>query len=68
MIDGTVTIVAITVPFNIISLILSLDFAGSDNKLIFKNGNKNKRDFIKSCLHQTLIENGFWRISCDFKK
>jgi len=57
MIDGTVTIAAIIVPFNIISLILSLGFVGSDNRLIFKNGNKNQRDFIKSCSHQTLIEN-----------
>jgi len=46
MIDGTVTIVAIIVPFNTISLILSLDFIGSDNRLIFKNGNKNQRYFI----------------------
>ena len=46
MIDGTVTIVAIIVPFNTISLILSLDFVGSDNRLIFKNGNKNQRYFI----------------------
>jgi hypothetical protein len=59
MIDGTATIVAIIVPFNTISLILSLDFVGSDNRLIFKNGNKNQRYFIKRCLHQTLIENGF---------
>ena len=44
--DGTVTIVAIIVPFNTISLILSLDFVGSDNRLIFKNGNKNQRYFI----------------------
>jgi len=46
MIDGTATIVAIIVPFNTISLILSLDFVGSDNRLIFKNGNKNQRYFI----------------------
>ena len=46
IIDGTVTIVAIIVPFNIISLILSLGFVGSDNRLIFKNGNKNQRYFI----------------------
>ena len=46
MIDGNVTIVAIIVPFNTISLILSLDFVGSDNRLIFKNGNKNQRYFI----------------------
>jgi hypothetical protein len=32
---------------------LSLDFVGSDNRLIFKNGNKNQRNFIKSGLHQT---------------
>ena len=59
MIDGTVTIIPIIVPFNTISLILSLDFVGSDNRLIFKNGNKNQRDFIKSYSHQTLIKNGF---------
>ena len=46
MIDGTVTIIPIIVPFKIISLILSLDFVGSDNRLIFKNGNKNQRYFI----------------------
>jgi len=46
MIDGIVTIVAIIVPFNTISLILSLDSVGSDNRLIFKNGNKNQRYFI----------------------
>ena len=44
--DGTVTIVAIIVPFNMISLILSLDFVESDNRVIFKNGNKNQRYFI----------------------
>jgi hypothetical protein len=46
MIDGTATIVAIIVPFNTISLILSLDFVASDNRVIFKNGNKNQRYFI----------------------
>ena len=46
MIDGIVTIVPIIVPFNIISLIESLDFVGSDIRLIFKNGNKNQRYFI----------------------
>ena len=59
MIDGTVTIIPIIVPFNTISLILSLDFVGSDNRLIFKNGNKNQRDFIESYSHQTLIKNRF---------
>jgi hypothetical protein len=29
-----------------ISLIFSLDFDGSDNRIIFKNGNKNQRYFI----------------------
>ena len=46
MIDGTVRIVAIIVPFNTISLNLRLDFIGSDNRIIFKNGNKNQRYFI----------------------
>ena len=46
MIDGTVTIIPIIVPFNTISLILSLDFIGSDNRLIFKNGNKNQRYLV----------------------
>ena len=58
-IDGIVTIAPIIVPFKIISLILSLDFVGSGNRKIIKNGNKNQRDFIKSCSHQTLIEKGF---------
>ena len=52
MIDGTVTIVPIIVPFNTISRILSLDFIGSDNGITFKNGNKNQRYFIFG-------ENGF---------
>ena len=46
MIDGTVTIVAIIVPFNIISLILSLDFDGSDTGEFSKMTNKNQRYFI----------------------
>ena len=45
-IDGIVTIAPIIVPFKIISLILSLDFVESDNRVIFKNGNKNQRYFI----------------------
>ena len=68
MIDGTVTIIPIIVPFNTISLILSLDFVGSDNRLIFKNGNKNQRDFIKNCSQQTLIGKGFSRIILILKK
>jgi len=54
-----VIIKAIIVPFNTISNILSLDFVASDNMKNFENGNKNQRDFIKSCSHQTLIEKGF---------
>ena len=46
MIDGIVTIVAIIVPFNIISLILSLDFDGSDTGEFSKMTNKNQRYFI----------------------
>ena len=46
IIDGTVRITAIMVPLNAISLILSLDFVVSDNRLIFRNGNKNQRYFI----------------------
>ena len=45
-IDGIVTIAPIIVPFNIISLILSLDFVESGNRVIIKNGNKNQRYFI----------------------
>jgi len=63
-----VIIKAIIVPFNTISNILSLDFVASDNMKNFENGNKNQRDFIKSCSHQTLIENGFCEILSDFKK
>jgi hypothetical protein len=59
IIDGIVTIAPIIVPFKIISLILSLDFVESGNRTSIKNGNKNQRDFIKSCSHQTLIEKGF---------
>ena len=44
--EGTVTIAAIIVPFNTISRIPSLGFIGSDNRVIFKNGNKNQRYFI----------------------
>ena len=46
IIDGTVRIAAIIVPLNAISRILSLDFVVSDNRVIFKNGNKNQRYFI----------------------
>ena len=46
IIDGTVRITAIIVPLNAISLILSLDFVVSDNRVIFRNGNKNQRYFI----------------------
>ena len=46
IIDGTVRIIAIMVPFSTISLNFSLDFVGSDNRRIFKNGNKNQRYFI----------------------
>jgi hypothetical protein len=46
IIDGIVRIAAIIVPLNAISRILSLDFVVSDNKVIFKNGNKNQRYFI----------------------
>jgi hypothetical protein len=46
IIDGTVRIAAIIVPLNAISRILSLDFVVSDNRIIFKNGNKNQRYFI----------------------
>ena len=46
IIDGTVRIVAIIVPLRKISLTFSLDFDGSDNRIIFKNGNKNQRYFI----------------------
>ena len=46
IIDGTVRIIAIIVPFSTISLNFSLDFVGSDNRRIFKNGNKNQRYFI----------------------
>ena len=44
--DGTVRIVAMIVPFTIISLIFSLDLEGSDNMIVVKNGNKNQRYFI----------------------
>ena len=37
---------AIIVPLNTISLILSLDFVGSGHREVFKNGNKNQRYFI----------------------
>ena len=47
IIEGIVTIAPIIVPFKIISLILSLDFVGSGNRKIIKNGNKN--------MHQKLI-------------
>ena len=46
IIEGIVTIAPIIVPFNIISLILSLDFVESGNRVIIKNGNKNQRYFI----------------------
>ena len=46
IIEGIVTIAPIIVPFNIISPILSLDFVVSDNRVIFRNGNKNQRYFI----------------------
>jgi len=46
MMDGTVIITAIIVPFNTISGIRSLDFVVSDNIKILKNGNKNQRYFI----------------------
>ena len=46
MIDGTVRITAIIVPLTTISLKFSLDFVGSDNRWVFKNGNKNQRYFI----------------------
>ena len=46
IIDGTATMAAIIVPFNTISRIPSLGFIGSDNRVIFKNGNKNQRYFI----------------------
>ena len=41
--DGTVRITAIIVPLNAISRILSLDFVVSDNRVIFKNGNKKSK-------------------------
>ena len=44
--EGTVIIIDIILPFKTISLMLSLDFVASDNKIIFKNGNKNQRYFI----------------------
>jgi len=46
IIEGTVRMVAIIVPLKTISLNFSLDFVGSDNRWIFKNGNKNQRYFI----------------------
>ena len=46
IIDGTVRITAIIVPLNAISRMLSLDFVVSDNRVIFRNGNKNQRYFI----------------------
>ena len=46
IIDGTVTIVAIIVPFSTISLILSLGFVGSDTGEFSKMTNKNQRYFI----------------------
>ena len=46
IIDGTVRITAIIVPLSAISRMLSLDFVVSDNRVIFRNGNKNQRYFI----------------------
>ena len=46
IIDGIVIITATIVPFQTISIVLSLDFVASDNRIIFKNGNKNQRYFI----------------------
>ena len=45
-IDGVVIITATIVPFKTISVVLSLDFVVSDNRIIFKNGNENQRYFI----------------------
>ena len=46
IIDGIVIITATIVPFKTISVVLSLDFVVSDNRIIFKNSNKNQKYFI----------------------